>query len=61
MAQQAPLVVAEEYADFAGSRRRIDLLAVDPSGQLVVVELKRPRTAATWSYRRCATPPWSPR
>jgi len=40
-AGQAPLVVAEEYADFAGSRRRIDLLAVDRSGQLVVVELKR--------------------
>lgn len=39
--EQAPLVVAEEYADFAGSRRRIDLLAVDRSGQLVVVELKR--------------------
>jgi hypothetical protein len=38
---EAPLVVAEEYADFAGSRRRIDLLAVDRSGQLVVVELKR--------------------
>jgi hypothetical protein len=32
--EQAPLVVAEEYADFAGSRRRIDLLAIDQSGQL---------------------------
>jgi hypothetical protein len=35
------LVVAEEYALFQDSRRRIDLLAVDRRAQLVVVELKR--------------------
>src|SRR5947209_4631984 len=35
------LVVAEEYALFQDSRRRIDLLALDRSGTLVVVELKR--------------------
>lgn len=35
------LVVAEEYALFQDSRRRIDLLAVDRTGTLVVVELKR--------------------
>lgn len=35
------LVVAEEYALFQDSRRRIDLLAVDHTGTLVVIELKR--------------------
>lgn len=35
------LVVAEEFGDFAGASRRIDLLCVDRSARLVVVELKR--------------------
>lgn len=35
------LVVAEEFGDFAGVNRRIDLLAVDRRGTLVVIELKR--------------------
>lgn len=35
------LVVAEEFGDFAGVNRRIDLLAVDRTGVLVVIELKR--------------------
>lgn len=35
------LVVAEEYSLFQDARRRIDLLAVDRRGQLVVIELKR--------------------
>lgn len=35
------LVVAEEFGDFDGSDRRIDLLCVDRSARLVVVELKR--------------------
>jgi len=35
------LVVAEEFGDFAGVNRRIDLLAVDRAGELVVIELKR--------------------
>src|SRR6266849_103872 len=35
------LVVAEEYAMFEDSRRRIDLLALDRAGTLVVIELKR--------------------
>ncbi len=35
------LVVAEEYGLFEDSRRRVDLLALDRSGTLVVIELKR--------------------
>jgi hypothetical protein len=34
-------IIAEEFGDFEGSARRIDLLGVDPHGNLVVVELKR--------------------
>ncbi|MEU7994050.1 hypothetical protein AB0B83_01735 [Micromonospora sp. NPDC049060] len=35
------LVVAEEFGNWEDSRRRIDLLAVDKTGHLVVIELKR--------------------
>lgn len=35
------LVVAEEFGEFEDTHRRIDLLCVDRSGCLVVVELKR--------------------
>jgi hypothetical protein len=35
------LVIAEEFGDFEGVNRRIDLLCIDSSGRLVVVELKR--------------------
>ena len=35
------LVVAEEFGDFEEARRRIDLLCVDRTGRLVVVEIKR--------------------
>lgn len=35
------LVVAEEFGDFEDTHRRIDLLCVDKTGRLVVVELKR--------------------
>lgn len=35
------LVVAEEFGHWEDARRRIDLLAVDRAGRLVVVELKR--------------------
>ncbi|QKE85334.1 hypothetical protein [Arthrobacter sp. NEB 688] len=38
------MVIAEEFADWADSKRRIDLLAVDRRGNLVVVELKRGTT-----------------
>lgn len=35
------LVIAEEFGEWEDARRRIDLLAVDRSGRLVVIELKR--------------------
>lgn len=37
------LVIAEEFSEWEESARRIDLLAVDPDGTLVVIELKRTR------------------
>ncbi|MCD6248892.1 MAG: DUF4268 domain-containing protein [candidate division Zixibacteria bacterium] len=35
------LVIAEEFGEWEGSRRRIDLLAIDTQANLVVIELKR--------------------
>lgn len=35
------LIVAEEFDAFTDARRRVDLLGVDRTGQLVVIELKR--------------------
>ncbi|MGD9690393.1 MAG: DUF4268 domain-containing protein [Phycisphaerales bacterium] len=35
------LVIAEEFAEWDDSKRRIDLLGVDDKGNLVVIELKR--------------------
>ena len=35
------LVVAEEFCDWEGSQRRIDLLGIDRDANLVVIELKR--------------------
>lgn len=34
-------VIAEEFGNFEGANRRIDLLCIDKEGRLVVVELKR--------------------
>lgn len=38
------LVIAEEFSDWQGSRKRIDLLAIDKHANLVVIELKRTET-----------------
>ena len=35
------LIVSEEFSDWEDSRRRIDLLGIDASANLVVIELKR--------------------
>jgi hypothetical protein len=41
------LVITSEYANFRDTRDRLDTLALDPSGKLVVVELKRDRADRT--------------
>lgn len=41
------LVVTSEYANFEDTRERLDLLAVDSDGKLVVIELKRDRADRT--------------
>ena len=41
------LVIASEYQNFEQTRNRLDILALDPTGQLVVAELKRDKADAT--------------
>ena len=39
--EESLLIIAEEFADFDRTNERLDLLAVDRAGNLVVIELKR--------------------
>lgn len=38
------MILAEEYAEWDASRKRIDLLAIDKQANLVIIELKRTET-----------------
>ena len=57
------LIIAKEFSDFDKTNDRLDLLAVDPDGKLVIIELKRDQSGvdAHWqaikyaSYLRRAT------
>ena len=58
------LIIGKEFSDFDGTSERLDLLAVDADGKLVIIELKRDDsgTDAHWqaikyaSYLRRASP-----
>ncbi|WP_254280579.1 DUF91 domain-containing protein [Haloarcula marina] len=41
------LVISSEYSQFQDLRDRLDILAIDPTGKLVVVELKRDKADRT--------------
>lgn len=41
------LVITSEYAKFADLRERLDIMAIDPGGKLVVTELKRDKADQT--------------
>ena len=44
--EEGLLIIAEEYSNWQDSNRRIDLLALDAEGRLVVIELKRGDTGS---------------
>ncbi len=50
------LVLAEEFCDWEDSRRRVDLLCLDRSARLVVVELKRTEDGGAHSVWSNADP-----
>jgi hypothetical protein len=41
------LIISSEYANFQDTRDRLDILALDPTGKLVVIELKRDQADRT--------------
>lgn len=45
------LVIAEEFAQWEGSQRRIDLLAIDRTAALVIIELKRNDTGSHMEFQ----------
>ena len=44
--EEGLLIISEEFGDWQDSNRRIDLLGLDASGRLVVIELKRGETGS---------------
>ncbi len=44
--EEGLLIIAEEFGDWKDSNRRIDLLGLDASGRLAVIELKRGETGS---------------
>ena len=44
--EEGLLIISEEFGNWQDSNRRIDLLALDSDGRLVVIELKRGETGA---------------
>jgi len=55
------MVVAEEFADWSDSSRRVDLLCLDRDANLVIIELKRTDDAGhsdLQALRYAAMPLW---